>query len=131
MVIWRYQVFQRGYPDDEPVEPGADWRPELDIYEDGLGFMLCLAVPGVRRHDVEVIADGGVVAIRGEKTLPVPVDATTHRIEMPRGRFERRVRLPATADPSRARTVLEDGLLFVRVPKTGAADQRPTVRGEA
>lgn len=132
MVIWRYAVLERGSPDDERLEPGADWRPDLDVYEDPFGFMVALAVPAVRREDIEVTAVGTLVTIRGTRTLPVPTNATTHRIEMARGRFERRVRLPATADPSRARTALEDGLLLVRVPKVGTpGSARRPAREEA
>lgn len=132
MLIWRYEVLQRGYQDEEPAAPGIDWRPDLDVYEDSDGFLLLFAVPGVRQEDVEILATGTTVTIGGGRSLPVPANATTHRIEVPRGRFERSVRLPAGADPSGAQTQLKDGLLLVRVPKKGAVpvQVQVQVRGE-
>jgi HSP20 family protein len=117
MLIWRHEVLHRAYLDQEPVEHGVGWRPELDIYEDRGGFVLCLAVPGVGQEDIDVFAEGQTLTVGGTRKLPIPNDATTHRVELPRGRFQRQIRLPAGADLSGARTQLKDGLLLIHVPK--------------
>jgi HSP20 family protein len=120
MLIWRHEIPQRGY-DDEPVEQGANWRPEVDIYEDREGFVLVVALPGVREDEIEITGAGTTLTVAGTRSLPVPPNATTHRIELLRGRFERRVRLPAGVDLGKARSQLREGLLVIQVPKTERA----------
>lgn len=117
MLIWRHEVLHRTYLDQEPVEHDIGWRPELDIYEDRSGFVLCLAVPGVRQEDIDVFAEGQTLTVGGARQLPIPPGATTHRVELPRGRFQRQIRLPAGADLTGASTQLNDGLLLIHVPK--------------
>jgi HSP20 family protein len=97
------------------------WRPELDVYEDLEGFVLCLALPGVREEEIEIIGEATTLTVRGVRGLPVPGDATAHRLELRRGAFERRVRLPVGVDLERTRSQLRDGLLVIHVPKTEPA----------
>lgn len=96
-----------------------EWRPGVDIFELNDGFLLCFAVPGVRQEDVEVLAAGDMVIVRGIRTLQAPPDATPRQLELTRGRFERRIRLPTSVPQEGTRTQLAQGLLLVHVPAPG------------
>lgn len=96
---------------------GRAWRPEVDVFERPDGFLLCVALPGVREDEIEVIAADQVLTIRGVRQLTATAEATPRRLELPRGRFERRIVLPGTIAAGEVRTQLTQGLLLVQVPR--------------
>lgn len=72
------------------------WAPPVDLYETGDGLTLCAALPGVAASELEVSLESGTVVIRGERAFPVGYQrAIIYRLEIPYGRFERRIALPA------------------------------------
>jgi HSP20 family molecular chaperone IbpA len=95
----------------------TDWRPELDVFERRDGLLLCFSLPGVDEDDVEVLSLDDVLIVRGTRKLDPPTDARARRIELPRGRFERRVRLTAPIASEDVQTQLTRGLLLVHVPR--------------
>lgn len=89
----------------------ASWEPPLDVVESGDELRLQLALPGVSPDAVTVVADAdGVVvsAIRGFACRER--EARIHRVEIPYGRFERRVELPFDQLKLTGKT-LQDGIL--------------------
>jgi HSP20 family protein len=67
-----------------------------------------------------VIEDGDLV-ITGTRILPPELrTATIHRLELPQGRFYRRVRLPA-GRYSTVRRAVAAGCLVIRLQKVGAS----------
>ena len=72
------------------------WEPPVDLYQTGDQFTLCVALPGVAADGLEVSLESGVVVVRGERGFPVEYQrAVIYRLEIPYGRFERRIALPA------------------------------------
>lgn len=84
-------------------------------------LLVFAALPGVSAESVEVSAIGGELAIAGVRDFPIELQtATIHRLEMPQGRFERRLRLP----PGRyglVRYKIANGCLLIAVEKKGEA----------
>jgi HSP20 family molecular chaperone IbpA len=67
-----------------------------DIFETDREIWIIAALPGVETGDIEVSIDDDVVIIAGRRRLPAAArGAVIHRLEIPRGRFERRIRLTA------------------------------------
>ena len=57
--------------------------------------LILVALPGVDPDRVEAVIDGGTLMVLGHRGLPPELrDAVIHRLEIPLGRFERRVPLP-------------------------------------
>ncbi|HZB98216.1 MAG TPA: Hsp20/alpha crystallin family protein [Candidatus Sulfotelmatobacter sp.] len=107
-----------GVFEDEGVDsPEVDWWPPLDIFECPEDFLLVLALPGVGPDDVEVVQTGRILSIEGIRRVELPEGASAHLLESPRGRFQRRLRLPANCDTGAISSSLTDGQLIVRVPK--------------
>lgn len=80
-------------PAFSPTEGG--WEPAVDVLETQNGFQVVVALPGVRREDIEIVTGDGELTVRGTRrwvTLQRPV--RVHRVELPHGRFERRLPLP-------------------------------------
>ena len=106
------QFFQ---PGRSPVRP--NWEPPVDIVETARDLVITAALPGVAPDQVEVALDGGVLIIAGGRQLPVETrDAVIHRLEIPHGRFERRLPLPSGAYQLAAKDHL-DGCLLLTLRK--------------
>jgi len=85
------QFFELGRSAREP-----HWEPPVDVFETAEGLFIEVALPGVDPAGVEVSFDSGALLIAGERTLPdVSEPAVVRRLEIPYGRFERRIPLPA------------------------------------
>jgi HSP20 family molecular chaperone IbpA len=71
------------------------WEPPVDIVETDRELWIQVALPGVAADNVEVRVEGDTLVVAGDRPLPLPRgNAVIHRLEMPHGRFERRLGLP-------------------------------------
>lgn len=71
------------------------WEPPVDLYEQGDELRLLVALPGVRARQLEVLLEDAAIVVRGERPMPTALHgASIQRLEIPYGRFERRVNLP-------------------------------------
>ena len=85
------QFFHVGRCDD-----AACWEPPVDIYETRDGLWVLVALPGVASDQLTVAIEGAIIAVAGERPLPIESRrGAIHRLEIPYGRFERRIALPA------------------------------------
>lgn len=74
------------------------WEPPIDVYASGDEILVEVALPGVVPDRVELVCTPGELMVRGDRRLPVRRgDAAIQRLEIPYGRFERRLTLPAGA----------------------------------
>ena len=98
--------------------PGpASWEPPVDVLETRDEVLIIAALPGVAEGAVHLTIDGSGLLIVGEKAAPAELDrAVIHRLELPQGRFERRVPLPA-GRYSEIRRRIVNGCLVVSLRK--------------
>lgn len=76
-------------------DTAANWEPPADIVGRQNEVLITVALPGVAPDRVKVMIDGVTLAITALR--PAPIDRHTthiHRLEIPYGRFERRITLP-------------------------------------
>jgi len=86
------QFFQLG----EQRARGPSWEPPVDVFETPEELWIVVALPGVESAKVEIAIEDGVVIVSGARELPGTARrAAIHRLEIPHGRFERRIPLPA------------------------------------
>ncbi|MGO9421893.1 Hsp20/alpha crystallin family protein [Roseiarcus sp.] len=72
------------------------WEPPVDVLETERVALVLVALPGVDLDDVEARIEGEELVVSGVRVYPPEIrTAVIHRLELPQGRFERRVRLPA------------------------------------
>ena len=103
----------------QPRRPGT-WEPPVDILETEREVLLFVALPGVSLDKVEAVIEGADLLIAGTRILPPQLrTAVIHRIELPQGRFERRVRLPAGRYRDVTRSAA-DGCLVITLLKAEA-----------
>ncbi len=71
------------------------WEPPIDVLETDREILILVALPGVDPNQVEAVIDSGTLIISGRRVLPVELrNARIYRLELPQGRFERRIVLP-------------------------------------
>lgn len=99
------------------------WEPPVDVLETEREVLILAALPGVDVQKVEAVIEGGMLVLSGERTVPAEFrTAKIHRLELPQGRFERRIDLP----PGLYGEVLRfemNGCLAVTLAKAGARRQ--------
>jgi len=72
------------------------WEPPVDILETEQEVLALVALPGVDADSAQAVIEDGDLVIAGTRSLPDQLrTAVIHRLELPQGRFYRRVRLPA------------------------------------
>ena len=90
------------------------WEPPVDVLETEREVLVLVALPGVSPDGVEAGIDGGDLIILGNRTLPAELrNAVIHRLELPQGRFERRVALPPGRYDQVQRSAVDGCLLIV------------------
>jgi len=73
----------------------SGWEPPIDVLETEDELLIFVALPGVDPDEVEAVIENGTLVISGRRVLPVELrSARIHRLELPQGRFERRIALP-------------------------------------
>ncbi|HIJ62135.1 MAG TPA: Hsp20/alpha crystallin family protein [Rhodospirillaceae bacterium] len=73
----------------------SGWEPPIDVFETQTGLLVTVALPGVRPSEMETVIGNGELTIRGLRRWPdLQEPSRVHRIELPHGRFERRLPLP-------------------------------------
>lgn len=103
------------------IGSGPSWEPPIDILETDLEVLVLVALPGVSPDNVEAIIDDEDLLVTGTRILPSALrTAVIHRLELPQGRFERRIRLPA-GRYQRVRRSVVDGCLLITLDKAGAS----------
>ncbi|HMK71431.1 MAG TPA: Hsp20/alpha crystallin family protein [Xanthobacteraceae bacterium] len=97
------------------------WEPPVDILETEFEVLALVALPGVDIDNAQAVIEDGDLVIAGTRTYPPALrTATIHRLELPQGRFYRRLRLPA-GRYSAVRRAVVDGCLVVTLQKAGAS----------
>jgi HSP20 family protein len=72
------------------------WEPPVDVLETEREVLVFAVLPGVSAESLEVATEAGELVLTGIRALPMELQtAVIHRLELPQGRFERRIRLPA------------------------------------
>jgi HSP20 family protein len=93
------------------------WEPPIDILETDSEVLVLVALPGVSAEQVEVAIEGDELTIAGIRALPPEWQtAVIHRLELPQGRFERRLHLPPGAYSSYRRSAA-DGCLLIALQR--------------
>ena len=98
----------------------ADWSPTVDIEESEESYLIKADLPGVRKEDINVTFDKGVLGIQGEKREERDFEESggkRHRTERYTGKFARFFTLPAEIRPDEIDATYRDGVLALLIPK--------------
>ena len=97
----------------------TQWAPSVDIMEDDKEWLVKADLPEVKKEDVKVTVESGVLTITGERKFEKEEkDKKYHRIERSYGNFFRSFTLPDAADGSKVNAEFKDGVFKVHLPKS-------------
>jgi HSP20 family protein len=97
----------------------ADWMPLADITEDEKEYLIKAELPEVKKEDVKVIVENGVLTVSGERKFEKEEKKKKyHRVERGYGTFMRGFTLPGDADANKVKAEFKNGLLTVHLPKS-------------
>jgi HSP20 family protein len=107
---------------DSEMMSMADWTPSADISETDTEYLIKAEIPEVKKEDVKVTIQDGVLTLQGERKMEKEEKGKKfHRIERSYGSFTRSFRLPEDADESGVKAEFKDGMLNVTLPKSAKA----------
>ena len=93
------------------------WEPPVDVMETNSAILILIALPGVAPDQVEAVLDNGVLVVSGRRALPRELrTARIHRLELPQGRFERRILIPP-GRYDKVESTAQDGCLLISLHK--------------
>lgn len=112
---------------EHPVSPfSTDWLPRVNLKESKKAYTISVDVPGVDPKDIEVSMDDGCLVISGERRdEKVEQDENHHLEECFHGIFERRFRMPETADTKKISAKEKHGVLKIVIGKTKTKASKP------
>jgi HSP20 family protein len=103
-----------------------EWSPSADISETDRERLVRAELPAVKKEDVNVTVDGGILTIQGErKQRTEESNEKHHRVETLQGSFTRSFTLPGNVDVSHINCESRDGVLTVHIPKTVVEKRKP------
>jgi len=103
----------------------AQWSPLVDITEDEKEYLIQAELPDMKKEDVRLTVENGVLSISGERKFENEEKGRKyHRIERAYGSFVRSFSLSEDADESNVTANFKDGMLQVHLPKSVKVKQK-------
>lgn len=113
---------RRWFEQSEPAQKLGLSAPVVDITETEERYQVSAEVPGVKKDDLTLEVQEGVLTLRGEKKQErEDENEKGRRLERIYGAFSRSFSLPGDADADHIDASFKDGVLTVRIPKRAEA----------
>jgi len=104
---------------DQELISKDDWAPRVDISETDSELVIKADIPDVKKEDVKVSVEEGVLRIQGEKKQEREESGKKyHRIERYYGNFSRSFTLPSYVNEAKIEASFKNGVLKLHIPKT-------------
>ncbi|MGE0113558.1 MAG: Hsp20/alpha crystallin family protein [Steroidobacteraceae bacterium] len=98
-----------------------NWSPTANISETDKEYLIKAELPEVKKEDVKVTLENGVITISGDRKQEKEEKSENEiRVESMYGTFSRSFVLPDNIDPGNVSAESRDGVLRIRIPKTSA-----------
>jgi len=100
-----------------PAEAEQSWEPPIDVVETSEALFVHVALPGVSGEAIIVGLESNALTVSAVRGFPVTArGARLHRVEIPYGRFFRRIPLPVQSLEPAGRSFI-DGCLTLAFRK--------------
>jgi HSP20 family protein len=99
-----------------PTRQESGWKPPVDVFKTGWGWILKFELAGVRTEDIRVHISRRTVTVTGTRRDYMVEEGCSHySMEISYSSFERAIELPDDLSKSQIRMDYRDGILFVRI----------------
>lgn len=103
---------------NKPVQKVDIFTPAVNEKADEKSYYLEVDLPGVKKEDIDVSVNDGVLVISGERKIEKKEESEKYtRIESFFGKFERAFKLPPDADAENIKAKYENGVLRIELPR--------------
>ncbi|HKV42631.1 MAG TPA: Hsp20/alpha crystallin family protein [Blastocatellia bacterium] len=103
----------------------AGWTPVCDVFETDNEIVVKTELPGVKKEDVHITMENGLLAISGERKFEEETKRENyHRVERSYGEFYRSFSLPTTVDVNKINAEFKDGVLKIMLPRLEEAKRK-------
>ncbi len=101
------------------VHAGADKSPAIDVHETDDNYLIKVDLPGVKKEDVEVRLENGVLTIKAETSSEQKEEKDGRLIRQERhfGQFMRQLSVGGDVDPQAVKAGFDNGVLSLNLPK--------------
>lgn len=83
-------------------------------------YMVSVDLPGVKKEDIEISFDQGLLTLSGERRLEKKTEGESKTLQTRNyGSFSQQFRLPSAIKSEQIEAKLEHGVLEVKIPKAG------------
>jgi HSP20 family protein len=97
----------------------SEWTPLVDITEDDKEYLIKAELPEVKKEEVKVTVENGLLTISGERKIEKEEKGKRyHRVERAYGCFVRSFSLPDDADGNKVNAEFKEGVLRVHLAKS-------------
>jgi HSP20 family protein len=119
-----FDNFFRGF-DLEPFESRAGgFSPKVDVFENDREITVSAELPGMDEKDIDVSLQDHVLTIKGEKKEEKEDKGKDYcRMERSYGSFVRTIPLPVEVETDKIEARFRKGVLSITLPKTAGAVQ--------
>lgn len=94
------------------------FTPAVDLWETQNNYELEVALPGLKKENITVEFQDGVLSVSGERTFNQEnQEQKYHRVENLYGKFRRAFQLPEQVDAAAIDAQFANGVLHITVPK--------------
>ena len=115
--FWDWPLARKG--ESEETMTVSEWAPLVDIVEDDKEYLIKAELPEMKKDDIKVTVEHGVLSITGERKFEKEEKGRKyHRVERAYGTFTRSFTLPDDADASKINAEFKDGVLRVHLGKS-------------
>lgn len=97
------------------------WRPALDVFTTESSLEVVAELAGLRSDDIEVLVEGDILSIRGDRERPVAEHVRSYyEARIPYGPFQAEVAVPFEIEWESTSADYSNGLLRVSLPRRAA-----------
>ncbi|MCO6476349.1 MAG: Hsp20/alpha crystallin family protein [Phaeodactylibacter sp.] len=119
------EFFNSNFPTTYRNGNRVNVRPAVNVVENGGGFRIEVAAPGLDKEDFKVDVDKNVLSIEVNKEFKAAEGETYKRREFGYFEFKRSFQLPETVDSEGIDASYQNGILLVNLPKKEEAKEKP------
>ncbi|MGM0533768.1 MAG: Hsp20/alpha crystallin family protein [Campylobacterota bacterium] len=110
-----YNYPEKGEKNDTSI---SAFTPVVNTREDEKAYYIDVDLPGVKKEDINVDVDEGVLSIHGERNFKDEVkEEDYYKVETSFGKFQRVFNLPENVDSDNIKASRDNGVLEVTIPK--------------
>ena len=103
--------------------------PKTNLYDCGDKLEVQIEVPGIKKEDLSIRIQGNYLELSGQRGTNLPEGYAVHRTERKKVTFTRSFTLPAEIDSDQAAARLDNGILYLSLPKAVTAQPRKILIG--